>query len=436
MRWGGGMWSGWSRVKRTWMLAGAAVALLLGSIVILNLTSAEKRLSTVPPHRYAIRSEEYRREMSVLLGPTVVGGNAVQELQNGVEIFPAMLDAISGATTSVNFETYIYWSGEIGERFTAALIERARAGVPVKVTVDWAGSIKMDAELLARMADGGVEVQRYRPLHWYTLGRLNNRTHRKLLVVDGRVAFTGGVGIADQWQGDAEDPDHWRDLHFRVEGPIAAQFQAAFNDNWVKMTGQILNGGAYFVAVPPAGEVSAQLFIASPSGGSQSMQLMYLVTIAAAVESLDIAAAYFVPDDLLLQALLQARQRGVRIRLLVPGPYTDSQAVALASTSSWGRLLAAGVQIHQYQPTMMHSKMVVADGYLVSVGSTNLDVRSLQLNDEANLNIYDAGFAGRMTQIFEADLARSTPYTAAMWKQRPWTQRLAELLLVPIRSQL
>lgn len=418
-----------------WSCIGALVC-LMGTLIALNLITPEKKLSALPIHRYEIESEDYRREMSVLLGPTVLPGNSVQVLENGDGIFPSMLQAIAGARHSVNFETYIYWSGSVGERFTAALIERAQAGVPVHVTIDWAGSVKMEPALLARMINAGVQVQRYRPLKWYNLGRLNNRTHRKLLITDGRIAFTGGVGIADQWEGDAQDPDHWRDLHFRVEGPVAAQFQAAFNDNWVKMTGHILNGTAYFDATQPSGDVSAQLFIASPAGGSQSMQLMYLVTIAAAVRSIDIAAAYFVPDPLLLDALVQARERGVKVRLLLPGPHVDSQAVALASKQDWGKLLDAGVKIFQYQPTMLHSKLLVADGYLVSVGSTNLDLRSLRLNDEANLNIYDHDFGARMTAIFEADLARSTPYTSAMWEARPWSQKLAEMVLVPIKSQL
>ncbi|MEO6184869.1 MAG: phospholipase D-like domain-containing protein [Steroidobacteraceae bacterium] len=425
-----------SKRRVIWWTSIGALVCLAGTLIGLNLVTPEKQLSVVPIHRYAIESDDYRHEMSVLLGPTVVSGNSVQALQNGDGIFPAMLQAIADARTSVNFETYIYWSGAIGERFTAALIERAQAGVPVHVTIDWAGSVKMEPSLLARMTDSGVQVQRFRPLKWYTVARLNNRTHRKLLIVDGRVAFTGGVGIADQWQGNAQDAEHWRDLHFRVEGPVAAQFQAAFNDNWVKMTGHILNGTTYFQATQPAGDVRAQLFIASPAGGSQGMQLMYLVTIAAAVRSIDIAAAYFVPDPLLLDALVQARQRGVQIRLLLPGPHIDSQAVALASKQDWGKLLDAGVKIFQYQPTMLHTKLFVADGYLVSVGSTNLDLRSLRLNDEANLNIYDHDFATQMTAIFEADLAKATPYTAAMWAKRPWTQKLAEMVLVPIKSQL
>ena len=211
------------------------------------------------------------------------------------------------------------------------------------------------------MEDAGVHLQRYRPLHWYNLARINNRTHRKLLVVDGRIGFTGGVGIADQWSGHAQDPDHWRDIHFRMEGPAVAQMQAAFNDNWIKTTGEILNGEAYFPALAPAGDIDAHLFIASPAGGSESMHLMYLMAIAAASHSIDLEAAYFVPDELLMRALLEARRRGVRVRILLPGEHIDSDAVRLASKADWGPLLQAGVEIHEYVPTMMHNKMLIVD---------------------------------------------------------------------------
>jgi cardiolipin synthase len=358
------------------------------------------------------------------------------DLENGDEIFPAMLDAIRGAQRTITFETYIYWSGDVGKRFADALSERARAGVAVKVMIDWAGSIKMDDALLAEMESAGVEVHQYRPLKWYNIGRLNNRTHRKLLVVDGRIAFTGGVGIADQWSGHAQDPDHWRDLHFRIEGPVAAQVQAAFNDNWIKTTGEVLNGEDYFPPQRPAGEMDAHMFIASPAGGSESMHLMYLLAIAAAESSIDLEAAYFVPDELIIKALLAARQRGVRVRVILPGKHIDSETVRLASKAHWGELLLAGVEIHEYQPTMMHNKLLIVDREMVSVGSTNFDVRSFRLNDEASLNVYDAAFAERMTEVFEADLKPTVRYTYQMWQERPLKEKLVEKFVLPIKSQL
>ena len=413
-----------------------ALATLLVVVVSLNFTTPEKKLEQVVAHRHGIADPAFEREMGVLLGPAILGGNRVVALQNGDEIFPAMLQAIAAAKTSITFETYIYWSGAIGREFTAALVERARAGVPVNVVIDWAGSIKMDPAQLREMEAAGVRLQRYRPLHWYTLGRINNRTHRKLLVVDGRIGFTGGVGIADPWSGHAQDPEHWRDIHFRVEGPVVAQIQAAFNDNWIKTTGEILDGEAYFPALAPVGATDAQMFTASPAGGSESMHLMYLMAVAAASHSIDLEAAYFVPDELIVRELLEARRRGVRIRILLPGEHIDSDAVRLASRAQWGPLLLAGVEIHEYLPTMMHNKMLIVDRRLVSVGSTNFDIRSFRLNDEASLNLYDAGFAQAMTAVFEGDLAHARRYTTEQWRARPLREKLFEKLVLPIKSQL
>jgi cardiolipin synthase len=419
-----------------WTVATTALVTFLLVMLALNFSRPEKKLAWRLEHRYAVADPQFRREMGVMLGPSITAGNRVTALQNGAEIFPAMLEAIRGARQSITFETYIYWSGEIGEAFTDALSERARAGVPVSVTVDWVGSAKMDRALLARMEEAGVRIKRYRPLKWYNFRRLNYRTHRKLLVVDGRIGFTGGVGIADQWQGNAGDPDHWRETHFRVEGPVVAQFQAAFNDNWIKTTGELLNGATYFPTLDRAGDFDAHLFIASPAGGSESMHLMYLLAIAAAEQTIDLAAAYFVPDDLAMQAFVAARKRGVRVRILLPGPWTDAETVRIASKGTWGSLLQAGVEIHVYQPTMLHTKLLVIDNELVSVGSTNFDPRSFRLNDEANLNVYDTTFAKQMTSVFEGDLKQSMRYTFEMWKRRPFSEKIAEKFLRPIRSQL
>jgi cardiolipin synthase len=413
-----------------------AVVTVLGVVIAMNFMTPEKRLERKIEHRYAVEDPQFRREMSVLLGPTIAAGNRVVDLQNGDEIFPAMLTAIRSARRTINFETYIYWSGEIGRDFAEALSERAQSGVEVKVVIDWAGSIKMEEALLDRLRHAGVDVRMYRPLKWYNLGRLNNRTHRKLLIVDGTQGFTGGVGIADQWQGNAQDADHWRDVHFRVEGPVVAQMQAAFNDNWIKMTGEVLNGVEHFPPLAPAGDADAQVFIASPAGGSESMHLMYLMAIAAAQSSIDLEASYFVPDDLVLAALLAARKRGVRVRVLVPGRHIDSETVRIASKANWEALLEAGIEIYEYQPTMMHNKVLVVDREMVSVGSTNFDPRSFRLNDEASLNVYDRAFARRMSDVFESDLAQTRRYTLDMLRERPLKERLIEKFVLPIRSQL
>jgi cardiolipin synthase len=417
------------------ILIGAVVAVAL-TLIVLNFMGPEKQLDRQITHRYDIDDPQFRRELSTLLGPAIIDGNRVDDLENGVEIFPAMLAGIASAKRSITFETYIYWSGAIGERFADALAERARNGVRVHVLIDWAGSQKMDAAIAEKMKDAGAEVEYYHPLHWYHLGRLNNRTHRKLLVIDGKVGFTGGVGIADPWDGDAQDSEHWRDVHFRVEGPAVAQMQAAFMDNWIKTTGRVLTGEAYFPALEKVGTMPAQMFVSSPSGGSESMHLMYLLAISAANERIDLASAYFVPDELTRRALLSALHRGVRMRILVPGEFTDSDLVVNASRASWGELLHQGATIHRFRPAMFHSKMLIVDGRLVSVGSTNFDPRSFRLNDEASLNVYDHDLAARMTDVFERDLAQSDPITFEQWSRRPWRERLHERFAVLFRSQM
>ena len=419
-----------------WTIAITVLVTVLAVVLAMNFATPEKKLDRKIEHHYAISDPQYRREMSVMLGPAIVGGNRVEDLQNGDEIFPAMLKSIRAAKKTITFETYIYWSGDIGKELAEALAERAKAGVKVAVLLDWVGSLKMEAELIDLMKDAGAQVERYRPLHWYNLGRMNNRTHRKLLVVDGRIAFTGGVGVAEQWTGNAQDPDHWRDMHFQLEGPAVAQFQAAFNDNWIKATGEVLNGEGYFPPLQRVGDMDAHLFISSPAGGSESMHLMYLMGIAAAEHSIDLQASYFVPDELIHKALIAARQRGVTVRILVPGEHIDSDTVRLASKAEWGPLLQAGVEIYEYLPTMMHNKLLIIDKEMVSVGSTNFDVRSFRLNDEASLNVYDHAFAEKMTRVFNDDLKHTKRYTYEVWEKRPLTEKLIERFVLPIKSQL
>ena len=347
-----------------------------------------------------------------------------------------MLGAIGAATRSITFETYIYWSGKVGEKFAEALIERATAGVRTHVMLDWVGCDKISDELVARMKKAGIEVERYHALRWYSLGRLNNRTHRKVLIVDGTVGFTGGVGVADHWSGHAQDPSHWRDMHFKVTGPVVGQMQAAFLDNWIKTTGNVLHGADYFPELRETGTQRMQMFISSPKGGSDSMRLMYLTAITAADRTIDIEAAYFIPDPLMIRELVGACRRGVRVRVLLPGKHIDSETARIASKRGWGPLLLAGAEIHVYQPTMLHIKMLIFDGFMVSVGSTNFDMRSFELNDEASLNVYDADFARAMTTVFERDLESATVYTYAHWQGRAWPEKAAEIILIPIRSQL
>jgi cardiolipin synthase len=416
-------------------VVGALFAVVI-TVIAMNFVTGEKEIQRSLEHRYAVDDPQFLRELGILLGPAIVAGNRIENLENGAEIFPAMLEAVRGAKQTINFETYIYWSGTIGKEFAEALEERARAGVKVHVLIDWVGSQKMEDTLVDQMKAAGIEVQLYHPLHWYNLGRMNNRTHRKLLVVDGRLGFTGGVGIADQWDGQAQDPDHWRDSHYRLEGPAVLQMQAAFLDNWIKTSGKVLQGVEYFPPVEPVGDQMAQVFTSSPSGGGDSMTLMYLLSITAAEKTIDLSAAYFVPDELTRRALVSALKRGVKIRIIVPGKHIDSQVVRQASRADWGELLKAGAKMYEFQPTMFHCKMMLVDSKLASVGSTNFDSRSFRLNDEANLNVYDHAFAERLEDVFERDLKRSKQITYEAWKHRPLRQKITERVSSFLSSQL
>ncbi|HWA15717.1 MAG TPA: phospholipase D-like domain-containing protein, partial [Gemmatimonadales bacterium] len=309
------------------------------ALLVFNLTNPTRVVRRDIEHLYGVGSPEFLRSMGSLLGPSLLEGNRVTPLYNGDQIFPTMLAAIRAAQRSITFETYIYWSGDVGRRFSNALSERARAGVKVHVVLDWVGSGRMDQSQLDEMAKAGVEIEKYHPPRWYTIGRFNSRTHRKLLVVDGRVGFTGGVGIADKWDGHAQDFDHWRDSHFQLEGPAVAHMQAAFLDNWLETRGVLLHGDDYFPAIAPVDAQVAQLFRSSATDGSESVRLMYLLSIASARRKVQIANAYFVPDAFAVRELVQAAQRGVTVELIVPGQKTDALVVRWASRALWGELL-------------------------------------------------------------------------------------------------
>ena len=303
--------------------------------------------------------------------------------------------------------------------------------------LDWQGSARLARADAARMEEAGVVLVRYNPLKWYDLRRVNNRTHRKLLIVDGRIGFVGGVGISDDWLGDAQDPAHWRDNHYRVTGPAVSQLQATFMGNWIKSRGEVLHGDKFFPAQPAAvgGEV-AQVFRASPGLGNPAMRLMFLLSLAGAQESVLIESPYFIPDRLLSATLIEARRRGVRVEVIVPGKHIDSKLARAASRAVWGPLLEAGVEIYEFQPTMIHAKLLVVDGRWVSVGSSNFDSRSMSLNDEANYNVLDRAFAARQTAIFARDKLRARRVTLDEWRRRPLYEKAATPLMEAVRNQL
>ena len=408
----------------------------ISMLIILNFVTGEKKIQRKLDKQYSIHDLQFGRSVSALLGPAFIGDNEVKVLTNGDKIFPEMLKAIRGARKTITFETFIYWGDSIGEEFANALIERVQTGVKVHVLLDWLGSIKMEQKQLDKMQAVGVEIERYHKPHWSHLARLNNRTHRKLLIIDGKVGFTGGVGIADQWRGDAKNPNEWRDTHFLVHGPVVGQMQAVFMDNWIKSKGSVLHDERYFPELKKAGNMFAQMFSSSPSGGGDSMVLMYLMAITAAQDSINLSSAYFVPDELLTQALTTAAKRGVKIRIITPGEHIDTDLVRRASRAGWGDMLQANVQIAEFTPTMYHCKVLIVDNYMVSVGSTNFDNRSFRLNDEANLNILDKNFAAEQTQIFESDWSNSHPITYQQWLKRPFSEKLIEKISSLLNSQL
>jgi len=403
-----------------------AFVTLIIILVIANLSSGEKKIEHKIERLYSSDDPQFLRSMGLLLGPPVISGNRFEMLLNGDRIFPSMLEGIRSARKTITFETFIYWSGEIGEQIAQALADKAREGVAVHVLLDWVGSSKMDKHYLNILRDAGAEVIQYHKPHWTGLGRMNDRTHRKLLVIDGQIGFTGGVGIAPEWTGHAQDEKHWRDTHFRVVGPVVGHMQAVFMDNWVKATGNVLHGPDYFPHMETQGDGLAHMFSSSPSGGSDDMQLMYLMAITAATHSIHLASAYFVPDKLTINAIVEAAKRGVKVQIITPGKRIDTHTVREASRACWGDLLKAGVEIYEYQPTMFHCKLLVVDEYLVSVGSTNFDSRSFKLNDEANLNIYDRDFAKQQTATFADDIMKSQQVTLEAWMHRPLTEKLIE----------
>jgi cardiolipin synthase len=398
-----------------------------------NFISGEKKITRRVTRRYGIDDPQFERSMGQLLGPPILDGNLVTPLRNGAEIFPAMLAAIESASRTVTFETFIYWSGQVARKFAAALLAAARRGVKVHVLMDGMGCNCVSDPALGELRDAGVELEIY---HFSNFARINHRTHRKLLVIDGEVGFTGGVGIADQWDGNARCPEEWRDSHYRVQGPVVAQMQAAFLDNWMKTRAAVLHGEKYFPTLKTVGAHQCQMFKSSPMEGSESARLMYLLSLTAAEESIKVGNAYFVPDDLTAETLVAAVRRGVVVEILVPGEQMDSGMVRAASRHRWGGLLRNGVRIFEYQPTMYHCKAMIIDQRWTSVGSANFDNRSFRLNDEANLNVMGEDFAAEEARSFDTDLGLASEVTYADWLARPAWQRVADGAAALFRSQL
>jgi cardiolipin synthase len=417
------------RMRRA--LCHAGLALLLLSVATGCTSFRGHGVRTRPEVVPAVTDPQFARSLGGLLGAPVAGGNRVTSLTDGEQFFPAMLEAIRGARQSITLESYIYGSGQVGSAFTEALAAKAQAGVGVRVLLDWIGSRHLQGRDLDALREAGVDVRlfgRFSPLHF---GRVNHRDHRKILVVDGALGFIGGAGVGDVWQGGAQKPEPWRDAFFRVEGPVVAQLQAIFAGNWLKVTGQALTGPEHFPELAPAGDVAAHAFAGDPRAGNDRVRLMYLMAFASARRSIRLSMAYFIPCDLTLRELVAACERGVAVEIILPGKHMESPPVRPASRAKWGKLLKAGARIYEYQPSMYHCKGLIVDEAWVSVGSANLDPRSLRSNDEANLNVFSAGFAAEQCRVFEADKARSREVTYEEWKHRSFWKRLNEWMTAP-----
>ncbi len=373
--------------------------------------------------------------MGAVVGGTFVTGNRITTLNNGNEIFPAMLAAIESARATINMEMFVFEKGDIPQRFADALAARARAGVEVRVLLDAVGAGK-SRQYHADLRAAGVLLELHHRVWWPDLRRYNHRTHRKLLIVDGRVGFIGGVGVADHWDGAAASPEEWREIHYRVEGPVVTQLQGAFQDNWVQAhDGEILQGPAHFPAPAMAGTAAAGVFYSSPRRQRYGSELMYHLALASAQKTIRITNPYFLPDRELTDALCAAVQRGVKVQILLPGEHMDQKAVRRASRKRWPALLAAGVEIYEYEPTMIHTKLFIVDDYFVSLGSTNLDPRSLRINDEANLNVLDRTFAREQATLFAKDLLRAKRVSSESDGSRI-VDLPAQVLQTPLESQL
>lgn len=416
----------------TKLLGAAALGGFATLFISRNFFPHEKRLRHRIRADYGPDDEVFARTMGHLLGPPLLEGNKVTPLENGDKIFPAMLAAIRSAERTITFENFLWKEGDISHAFAEALDERARAGVKVHFLQDALGCDDIRGHALDLLRRSQVELEVFRFLNL----QMNFRTHRKLLVVDGRVGFIGGVGIADHWRGDGCTPGFWRDSHYCVEGPAVAQIQQAFMDNWIQTRAYLLHGDEYFPKLARAGDHTCQVFQSSAGEGSDSARLMLLLSIAAARHDIRIANAYFIPDALTMRTLLEARERGVRVQIIGPSADTDARLVRAVGKSRWRPLLEAGARFYEYQPARFHCKYLLVDDCWASVGSANLDNRSMSLNEEANLNVLNHNFVAQHIRIFEDDKRRSREITLQEWKKRSFKEKIRGRIGSILASQM
>lgn len=387
-------------------------------------------------HNMEVGSAEFLDTMAGAAGVPFLKGNTLAPLNNGDRFYPAMLRAIDAAERSITIEAYIYWAGEIGLTFARALAGAAQRGVRVKILLDAVGSSSIGNEILKILEDGGCHLAWYNPIRLTRLRRINNRTHRKSLIVDGRIGFTGGAGIADHWTGDAQDDKHWRDMQIQMEGPAVRPLQTGFAQNWLECTGELVSGHDFYPPLTEAGPLALQTIMSSPETGASSVRVMYCLALSAARHTIDIANPYFVPDHVSIDLFRDAVKRGVRVRVMVAGSSNDTLVTRLNSLRLYGALLQAGVQVLEYNRTMMHHKIMVVDGLWSTVGTTNFDNRSFSHNEENNVCVCDAGFAAQLTATFERDAAVCDVVTLNAWRKRGLPQKTLEAMASFVQDQV
>jgi cardiolipin synthase len=436
-------------VIRTWWLwlAIAIAAHLFGNwvLAIIAAITAFFFYQTTPethPAIYAletdlsVESPEFPVSMAGMTGMPLVPGNDIALFNNGDEFFPPMLEAIESARHSVTMEQYIFWDGKVGRRFAEAFAEKARSGVPVKLLLDAIGSATLGEPVVKILEAGGCQLAWYHPIHWYTIVRANHRTHRKSLIVDGRIAFTGGAGLADHWLGNGRNAHSWRDIMIRVEGPGALAQQSGFAQSWLHSTGEILAGLDYFPLPAPGGKIGVQTILSSPFEGTGAAGTMHLIAVQCARRHLYIANPYFIPDARMIEMLRNASRRGVAVKLLVAGSHNDTWWARQNSLRLYGKLLDAGVEIFEFLPSMLHQKVVIVDDAWASVGTANFDNRSLSLNEETSVCFHDRPLINQLCEDFLADLEHSKKVTWARWKRRGLWQRASEQFASLMEDQM
>jgi cardiolipin synthase A/B len=409
-------------------------------ILLLLIGCAKVRAITDVPE-ITIGDTTFFPTLEALTDAPIVGGNKIDVLHNGDAIFPAMLREIKNAKSSITFAQYLFKGGSLAREFALSFAERCQSGIKVYILLDSHGSSEAPEEIPAMMRKAGCQLQYFRRIRApqvvlpWKLVQYNYRNHRRILVIDGRIGFTGGYAISDAWMGDGRTPDHWRDTNVRVEGPAVRFLQAAFTESWLETTGNLLGGDEFFPRLEPQGKIPLQFVKSSPVGGSFQNYLLYLLSITSAKKSILITNSYFIPDDRMIEALLEATARGVRVIVLVPGKI-DFKITYRASRRHYGEMLLGGVEIFEYSPALLHSKTMVVDGVWATIGSTNFDNRSFALNEELNLALYDKSVAQGLEERFAEDLKHSRRITYEEWAARGIKEKLFELFAFPVEEQL